>query len=31
MGLVVELLQALDALTCKQCHDDYRVKKPKGQ
>ena len=25
------LLQAMDALTCKQCHDDYRVKKPKGQ
>ncbi len=24
------LLQAMDALTCKQCHDDYRVKKPKG-
>ncbi len=22
------LLQAMDALTCKQCHDDYRVKKP---
>lgn len=25
------LLQAMDALTCKQCHDDYRVKRPKGQ
>jgi cytochrome c556 len=24
------LLQAMDALTCKQCHDDYRVEKPKG-
>ncbi len=23
------LLQVMDALTCKQCHDDYRVKKPK--
>ncbi len=23
------LLQAMDALTCKQCHDTYRVKKPK--
>ena len=22
------LLQAMDALTCKQCHDVYRVKKP---
>ena len=22
------LLLAMDALTCKQCHDDYRVKKP---
>jgi cytochrome c556 len=22
------LLQAIDALTCKQCHDTYRVKKP---
>lgn len=25
------LLQVMDALTCKQCHDDYRVKKPQGQ
>jgi len=24
------LLQAMDALTCKQCHDVYRVKKPTG-
>jgi cytochrome c556 len=24
------LLQAMDALTCKQCHDVYRVEKPKG-
>lgn len=23
------LLLAMDALTCKQCHDTYRVKKPK--
>ncbi len=23
------LLQVMDALTCKQCHDTYRVKKPK--
>jgi cytochrome c556 len=22
------LMQAVDALSCKQCHDDYRVKKP---
>ena len=25
------LLQAMDALCCKQCHDTYRVKKPAGQ
>ena len=25
------LLQAVDALTCKQCHDDYRVKKPAAE
>jgi cytochrome c556 len=25
------LLQAMDALSCKQCHDTYRVKKPAGQ
>jgi cytochrome c556 len=25
------LLQAVDALSCKQCHDVYRVKKPKGE
>ena len=25
------LLQAMDALTCKQCHDDYRVKKPAAE
>lgn len=25
------LLQAMDALSCKQCHDDYRVKKPKNE
>jgi cytochrome c556 len=25
------LLQAMDALTCKQCHDTYRVKKPKAE
>jgi cytochrome c556 len=25
------LLLAMDALTCKQCHDDYRVKRPKGE
>lgn len=25
------LLQAMDALTCKQCHDTYRVKRPKQQ
>ena len=27
-GMDEALLQAMDALTCKQCHDDYRVKKP---
>jgi cytochrome c556 len=25
------LLQAMDVLSCKQCHDTYRVKKPAGQ
>jgi cytochrome c556 len=25
------LLLAMDALTCKQCHDTYRVKRPKGE
>lgn len=25
------LLQAMDALTCKQCHDTYRAKKPAAQ
>jgi cytochrome c556 len=25
------LLLAMDALTCKQCHDVYRVKRPKGE
>lgn len=25
------LLQAMDALSCKQCHDTYRVKKPAGE
>lgn len=25
------LLQVMDALTCKQCHDTYRVKKPKDE
>jgi cytochrome c556 len=25
------LLLAMDALTCKQCHDDYRVKRPKDK
>jgi len=25
------LLQAVDALTCKQCHDVYRVKKPAAE
>jgi cytochrome c556 len=25
------LMQAMDALTCKQCHDDYRVKKPAAE
>lgn len=25
------LLQVMDALTCKQCHDVYRVKKPKDE
>ncbi len=25
------LLQAMDALTCKQCHDDYRIKKPAAE
>ena len=25
------LLQAVDALSCKQCHDDYRVKKPAAE
>ena len=25
------LLQVMDALTCKQCHDTYRVKKPSGE
>ncbi len=25
------LLQAIDALTCKQCHDVYRVKKPAAE
>lgn len=25
------LLQAMDVLTCKQCHDVYRVKKPKDE
>jgi cytochrome c556 len=24
------LLQVMDALTCKQCHDDYRVRKPEA-
>jgi len=24
------LLQVMDALTCKQCHDDYRVRKPQA-
>jgi len=25
------LLLAMDALSCKQCHDDYRVKKPAAE
>ena len=25
------LLQAMDALSCKQCHDTYRVKRPKDE
>lgn len=25
------LLLAMDALTCKQCHDDYRIKRPKDE
>ena len=30
-GKVESLLLSMDSLTCKQCHDTYRVKRPKDE